>query len=79
MELSNLAGDAYATDLLRFTDSRYSPVYRTPGPFRIHAIFRPNLADMNTPILDPLTLDDVTLLYDPPGGPRITGWGEGAP
>ena len=79
MELSNLAGDDYATDILRFVDSAHSPVNRIPGPFRLHAIFRPNLADMaNTPILDSLTLDDVTLLYDPPGGPRILGWGEGA-
>jgi hypothetical protein len=53
-------------------------VDRTPaGPFRLHAIFRPNLEDKdNTPILDPLALDDVTILYDPPGGTRILTWME---
>ena len=45
-------------------------------PFRLHAIFQPNLADpINTPILDPLALDDVTVHYEPMGGARIVAYG----
>jgi hypothetical protein len=82
MELSNLTGTDYALDAsgqamdMTLTRSAASRVNRVPqGPFRLHAVFRPNLEDPNnTPLLDPPTLDDVTVLHDPPEGPGIRGW-----
>lgn len=47
------------------------------SPFRLHAIFRPNLSDPeNTPILDSLTLNDVTVFYEPLSGRTCSGWRE---
>jgi hypothetical protein len=53
-----------------------SRVARTvDAPFRLHAVFQPNLADKdNTPILDPVSLDDVTVVYEPVGGRRLVSW-----
>jgi hypothetical protein len=64
-----------------FMNPAASRVNRTPaGPFRLHAVFLPNLADPgNTPILDPLALDDVTLRYEPAGGQAILSWEEVVP
>ena len=48
-----------------------------PGPFRAHVVFRrPAALSLSTPILDSPVLDDLTFLYEPPGGPRITSWEE---
>ncbi len=45
---------------------------RVPAvPFRLHAVFHPNPQDLDTPILDPLALDDLTLVYQPAAGRRI--------
>ncbi len=89
MELSadSVTGPRYAPDAdggsidTTFRNSAMTRVGRRPaGPFRLHAVFRPNLDQpLSTPILDPLALDDVTLLYDPPGGAAILRWREGAP
>ena len=84
-DLANVAGNGYAMDAsgkpisLLLENNAESPVNRTAGaPFRLHAIFQPNLEDtQNTPILDPLALDDVTVYYDPPGGAGLTDFGEG--
>lgn len=52
---------------------------RVAGPFRLHAVFQPMLADPNARgIIDPLALDDVTLLYRPLGSDPVTHWEEGA-
>ncbi|GEM_PF-359239 len=69
MELSDLAGRAYCQDASgravarTFTDSAGERIDRTVSrPFRLHAIFQPNLSDpLGTAILDPLVLDDITL------------------
>ncbi len=79
LELVNVAGDGYLPDGIErpYADAAVSAVGRTVGvPFRLHAIFQPNLANKdNTPILDPLALDDVTVVYEPVGGRRILAWG----
>ncbi len=84
-DLANAAGTAYLKDIGGmeiqdlFSRDAFSPVARSAGaPFRLHAVFQPNLQDpTNTPILDPLALDDVTLLYEPAGGARILAWEDG--
>jgi hypothetical protein len=85
LELSDLVGNGYAPDArgvlidARFTDDVLSRINRpVSSPFRLHAVFQPNLADKdNTPILDPLALDDITILYEPVGGRTILRWEEG--
>lgn len=50
--------------------------------FRLHAVFQPNLNEdpslgevkENKAILDPLTLDDISLYYEPVAGRPILGW-----
>ncbi len=44
-------------------------------PFRLQAIFR-RLTPIpyDVPIVDPPSLDDMTVVADPPGGPRILEW-----
>jgi hypothetical protein len=82
LELVNASGRDYLDDLAgqpiaqTFSSPASSPVERlVNAPFRLHAVFQPNLADKNnTPILDPLALDDVTVVYEPLGGRRITAW-----
>ncbi len=82
LELADVAGTAYAKDAsgsiidTAFRNPSGTPVERSvSGPFRLHAVFLPNLADMgNTPILDPLALDDVTVIYEPLEGRRILSW-----
>jgi hypothetical protein len=84
-ELTDLAGSNYLTDAsgasidLAFRTSAGSALGRTVSqPFRLHAVFQPNLADtLNTPILDPLALDDVTILYEPAEGLRLLSWEAG--
>ncbi len=83
LELADPSGGDYLTDASgkridqTFDCPAWSPVARTvDAPFRLHAVFQPNLADKeNTPILDPLALDDVTVIYEPAGGRRIVAWG----
>ncbi len=82
LELVNASGSGYLPDAMgnpvdvACTDPRSSPVGRTVDlPFRLHVVFRPNLADRdNTPLLDPLALDDVTVLYEPAAGRRMLAW-----
>ncbi len=84
LELTNASGGDYLQDTAGrrvssvFHNPASSPVDRTlNASFRLHAIFQPNLADKaNTPILDPLALDDITVIYEPLGGRRILVWGE---
>ena len=48
-----------------------------PGAFRIQAVFRrDNPWDPGTPLLDSPVLDDLTVVYTPAGGPRLSGWSE---
>ncbi len=59
-----------------------------PGAFRARVLFlrKPSppatdaagTMDPNTPLLDSPVFDDLTLVYDPPGGVRILSWGGGA-
>ena len=85
LELSNLTGNAYLKDTAnkpinrRFLDGVLSRVDRVvSAPFRLHAVFQPNLDNaLSTPILDPLTLDDLSVLHDPPEGPPILSWRDG--
>ncbi len=60
---------------------------RVPGAFRARVLFlrRPSpdtdafdTLGPDTPLLDSPVFDDLTLLYDPPGGPRLLGWDGGA-
>ncbi len=82
LELADASGGDYLNDAsgkpinATFRDPASSPVGRTvDAPFRLHAVFQPNLADPdNTPILDPLALDDITVVYEPVGGRRIVSW-----
>ncbi len=47
------------------------------GGLRLRVVFRRvTPLDSNTPILDSPVLDDLTLLYDPPGGLRLSSWAE---
>jgi hypothetical protein len=72
----NADGAGLLDDSGRFTNPGWSAVNRNvQAAFRLHAIFRPNVDPVNTPILDPLALDDVTVAYEPLGGPRIVTWG----
>mgnify|MGYP001572075126 FL=1 len=85
LELSDASGTDYLRDVPgqpiahAFTRPAASRAERTvSAPFRLHAVFQPNLADKdNTPILDPLALDDITLVYEPVEGRRLLAWGEG--
>jgi hypothetical protein len=84
LELADALGDDYLMDAAgqsinqAFSRPASSSVDRTVNAtFRLHAVFQPNLADLgNTPILDPLALDDVTVVYEPLGGRRILTWME---
>ncbi len=53
----------------------WRPGRKAPGPFRMRVVFRrdPALA-LNAPILDSPALDDLTLLYEPPGGCIVSSW-----
>ncbi len=85
LELADPSGQAYALDARGrpmdriFTRSGGEAVGRwVEAPFLFHAAFQPNLEDPDdTPILDPLALDDVTLTYERPGGPRLLQWETG--
>ncbi len=61
-----------------FSSPAFSRVDRIVSvPFRLHAVFKPNLAEKdNTPVLDPLALDDVTVVYEPAGGRRILSFSD---
>jgi hypothetical protein len=82
LELADALGESYLKDAAgqpldkTFASPASSPVDRmVAAPFRLHAVFQPNLADKeNTPILDPLALDDVTVVYEPLGGRRLLTW-----
>ena len=53
---------------------------RVRGALRLHAVFQPNLdpvAKPNRAILDPLVLDDVTLIYRDLASSAFAGWREG--
>jgi hypothetical protein len=84
LELADTSGGDYLKDVAGkpidggFSDPASSPVQRTVNaPFRLHAVFQPNVADKdNTPILDPLALDDVTVVYEPLGGRKLLAWRE---
>jgi hypothetical protein len=84
LELADISGGSYLDDASgKPIDRTYdrpalSQVERSvAAPFRLHAVFQLNLADKdNTTILDPLALDDVTVVYEPLGGRRITLWEE---
>ena len=82
LEMTDAAGIDYLPDADgRLIDRAFSlPAAsavdrKVSAPFRLHAVFQPNLADpANTPILDPLALDDVTVVYRPAGGRRLSSW-----
>jgi hypothetical protein len=82
LELADASGGDYLKDVAArpidgtFRSPAFSFVQRTVNaPFRIHAVFQPNLADPgDSPILDPLALDDVTVVYETIGGRRILTW-----
>ncbi len=84
IEFANLAGTDYAVDGKSipmdtlWTDAAWSRIDRTVNdPFRLHAVFQPNKNDpLNTPILDPLVLDDITVVYERSGGIPILSWVE---
>ena len=47
------------------------------GSFRTRVVFHGKTpADLNLPLLDSPVLDDLTFLYEPQGGCRISGWEE---
>jgi hypothetical protein len=85
LELTDAMGGDYLKDASgKPIDQTYdrptaSPVARAVNaPFRLHAVFQPNLADKNnTPVLDPLALDDITVVYEPPEGRRLLTWEQG--
>jgi hypothetical protein len=90
MELTDGSGGNYLEDASgrRITQTFDRPasslVERTVNaPFRLHAVFKPNLnvppggSLDNTPILDPLTLDDITVVHEPLGGRRLLAWEQG--
>ncbi len=83
LSLSDLSGASPAPDragrplAAGCADGRGQAIGRVPsGPFRIHAAFRPNLELADTPLLEPLALDDVTLVYTPASGPALLRWTE---
>jgi hypothetical protein len=86
MELTDLSGKDYAVDAAgRPIDAAFDrtgghPIRRAPaGAFRLHAIFQPNLSNpLDTAILDPLALDDVTVICGPMGGRKLLAWSEGS-
>ena len=73
---------AYLFDTL-FTDPKGERIGQAvSGPFRLHAVFQPNLFDengeaANRAILDPLVLDDVTLTWRDPAQSPFRSWREG--
>ncbi len=81
LELANAAGNGYLTDdqgravNAGFTRAGGEALGRlVSSPFRLHAVFQPFLEDIDTPILEPLALDDVTVVYRPRISPRVLGW-----
>ncbi len=84
-EFTEMPGNAYVPDAAgkpiadRFRSPTSSRVdRRVNAPFRLHAVFQPNLPNpADAPVLDPLALDDVTVLYEPAGGRRISAWSAG--
>ena len=92
VQIPYAGGAAYALDdagreiLPLLKDSRGDVVARRVRlPFRLHAAFQPNLNEDATlgltkndkAILDPLTLDDVTISYRPVDQPALSSWQEG--
>jgi hypothetical protein len=85
LELTDEAGTGYLMDAAGtaidtgFTQAQGQAVGRPiSAPFRLHAVFQPNLDNpLETPILDPLALDDITVVYQPVTGARVMGWREG--
>ena len=76
-ELADLPGTGYAMPGF-FTASGGERLGRRLPPFRLHAVFQPNLKDIqNKAILDPLSLDDVTVAYRPADQPPFSAWREG--
>ncbi len=85
IELTDPAGAAYlwATPLSRSTQAQswnwdrqtWKLRQAPPSPFRIHAVFRRPFL-VTVPILDSPVLDDLTLLYEPSGGPACVDWRE---
>jgi len=80
--LWNDASAARATQAPRWAPERREWTIGRMAPaegLRVRVVFqrvRPLGGDpANTPILDSPVLDDLTLLYDPPGGPRLSSWG----
>lgn len=68
------SGGAFKSYLMNPTWSRLDLPVATA--FRLHAVFQANLQDpSNSPILDPLVLDDVTVVYEPAGGAPPLSWG----
>lgn len=54
---------------------RWTVGRRADGALRIHAVFRRTAPlDPSTPILDSPALEDITLVYAPPGGEMLTAW-----
>jgi hypothetical protein len=85
LELVSAAGDAYLQDAggrdidTLFTRAEGHGVRRSmSGLFRLHAVFQPNLnAPDATAILDPLVLDDLSIVYRREPGQRLVAWGQG--
>ena len=89
MDLANTAATDYAKDTsgaslpgFRLQDA-WSPLnQKVNAPFRLHAVFQPmysvpSATKLNTPILDALSLDDVTVAYRPGTGSPCGAWNEG--
>jgi hypothetical protein len=83
-EFSDIPGTGYLQDVsaqpidLPLTIAAGHPVgRRVSGPFRLHAVFQPNLSDpLNTALVDPLVLDDISLVYQAGEGSPILAWRE---
>jgi hypothetical protein len=86
LELADASGTAYVADAsgtpidTAFTASGGQSLNRAVGaPFRLHAVFQPLLdpATMTqTPILDPLALDDISVTYRLSEDPLLAAWRE---
>ncbi len=85
LALANLAGNDYAsaesasrsTTAPAWTHSRQSWDVSLPAPsaFRLQAVFRRLFPlPSEVPVLDASSLDDVTLVYQPPGGLALLFW-----